>query len=97
MIWLVGKRAEERARLGGEDTGVVVNVARLDEDALGELGDLEVEARHNAVESLDEGHRGAEGGVHIGELKADVPEQEEEQKRISGCPPDGKLVGGTAR
>lgn len=64
-----------RARLGGEDASVVVDVARLDEDALGELGNLEIEARHDAVESLDEGHGGAEGGVHIGELEADVPSQ----------------------
>lgn len=53
------------SHLGGQHVGDVVDVARGDEDALGLLADLGVEARHDLGHGLDEGDLGAEGGVHV--------------------------------
>mmetsp|Transcript_8484 Transcript_8484/g.24315 ORF Transcript_8484/g.24315 Transcript_8484/m.24315 type:complete len:590 (+) Transcript_8484:1073-2842(+) len=61
-----------RGDFGGEDVGVVVNIAGADKHTLRDLGNLPVKARHNLRHGLHKGHVAAEGGVHIGELQADV-------------------------
>mmetsp|Transcript_28037 Transcript_28037/g.71455 ORF Transcript_28037/g.71455 Transcript_28037/m.71455 type:complete len:480 (+) Transcript_28037:805-2244(+) len=58
--------------LGGNDAGVVVDGAAVDEQALRDARNLAVKARHQDVHGLDKGHLGAQRGVHVGELEPDV-------------------------
>mmetsp|Transcript_19041 Transcript_19041/g.39756 ORF Transcript_19041/g.39756 Transcript_19041/m.39756 type:complete len:252 (-) Transcript_19041:122-877(-) len=58
--------------LGREHAEAVVNRTRLDQDALGELGDFTVEARHEVRQRFDEGHLRAKRGVDVRELETDV-------------------------
>mmetsp|Transcript_29313 Transcript_29313/g.94487 ORF Transcript_29313/g.94487 Transcript_29313/m.94487 type:complete len:534 (+) Transcript_29313:518-2119(+) len=58
--------------LGGEDVHVRVDLARPDQDAVGQLRDLPVEEGHHLGHGLDEGNLGAESGVHVGKLQANV-------------------------
>mmetsp|Transcript_22230 Transcript_22230/g.48497 ORF Transcript_22230/g.48497 Transcript_22230/m.48497 type:complete len:442 (-) Transcript_22230:310-1635(-) len=58
--------------LGSEDICVRVDRARPDQQPVGQLRDLLVEARHHLGHRLDEGHLGAKRRVHVGKLEADV-------------------------
>ena len=64
--------ARTRCDFGGEDVGAVVDVARADENTLGELRDLLVEEKHDAWHRLNECHLGAERSVDVREFEADV-------------------------
>mmetsp|Transcript_4756 Transcript_4756/g.17077 ORF Transcript_4756/g.17077 Transcript_4756/m.17077 type:complete len:268 (-) Transcript_4756:615-1418(-) len=59
--------------LGREHSGVPVDVARVNQQALGELGNLLVETGRQLVHGLDERHIASESSVHIRKLKANVP------------------------
>mmetsp|Transcript_12348 Transcript_12348/g.49743 ORF Transcript_12348/g.49743 Transcript_12348/m.49743 type:complete len:451 (+) Transcript_12348:1219-2571(+) len=57
--------------LGREDARSVIDTARLQEQPVGDARNFPVEGRHERVEGLDEGHFGAQRGVHISKLEAD--------------------------
>jgi len=58
--------------LGRKHASAVVDRTRLDQEALGLFGDLFVEPWHEVRQGFDEGDFGAQGGVHVAELEADV-------------------------
>ena len=58
--------------LRGQHARVPVDAAGVDQQPLREARDLPVEAGHQVVHRLDEGHLAAQGRVDVGELEADV-------------------------